>query len=360
VGWEFTAPANGTYYVSTRGALGTYRLRTGFVHRGPERGRDQGDVFVGYSDDGISWSEPIRLSDDAPGFNAFVPEVAVAADGGVYCSWYDYRDAASQTNGGEASVYLARSGDGGITWTTLGAMSSVRSNWSPGFTITNLLPNLGDYMSVFANGTYVWSAWSDARRGNPDVFAARTPLIPTGAQVAIHNVRLADHRITIDWLTTPPDTLTMRLYRATDTGPFDFIEVVQFDAGGALTYPDTTVFPEHTYTYRLGKFTNGVEVFFGQVSVFLPGSFPLRMSPPRPNPIVGGTFVADFSLATDEPAHLILIDITGREVMRRSVNLGKGPHTLTLRVPGGLNQGLYILLLRQGDRNASSRAYLVR
>jgi hypothetical protein len=173
-------------------------------------------------------------------------------------------------------------------------------------------------------------------------------------------VRLADRLITIDWLATPPDTLTMRLYRATDSGPFTFVDIVYFDTGGQLTYPDTTVVADHTYTYRLGKFVNGVEVFFGQVSVFLPGSFALRMSPPRPNPIVGGTFVADFSLATDEPADLVLIDITGREVLRRRVNLGKGPHTLTLPVPGGIKQGLYLLLLRQGDHNASSRAYVVR
>jgi hypothetical protein len=215
-------------------------------------------------------------------------------------------------------------------------------------------------MTLFASGAYVWSVWSDARRGNPDVFAARTPLIPNGAQVALQNVALNDGLITIDWLTTPPDTLTMRLYRATDTGPFTFVDLVQFDAGGALTYPDTTAVSDHTYTYRLGKFTNGVELFYGQVSVFLPGSFALRMSPPRPNPIVGGTFVAEFSLATDEPADLVLIDITGREVMRQRVSLGKGPHTVTLPVPAGTRQGLYILLLRQGGHNASSRAYLVR
>ena len=84
------------------------------------------------------------------------------------------------------------------------------------------------------------------------------------------------------------------------------------------------------------------------------------MSPPRPNPIVDGTFVADFALATDEPADLILFDITGREVMRRGVNLGKGPHTVTLPVPAGLHQGLYVITLRQGGHNESARAYLVR
>jgi len=360
LGWMFTAPASGTYYirVGTSSNAGSYRIRTGTVHRDQERGRDQRDVFVGYSDDGLTWSTPVRLNEDPPGFDDFTPEIAAAADGGVYCTWFDYRDSAPAKDGGEASVYMARSGDGGLTWTTLGALNDVLSDWTA--TGTNIVPNQGDYMTLYANGSYVWSLWSDARRGNPDVFGARTPLIPNGAQVATQNVHLADHLITIDWLTTPADTLTMRLYRATDVGPFAFLGVVQFDAGGALTYPDTTVVAEHTYTYRLGRFSNGVELFYGQVSVFLPGSFPLRMSPPRPNPIVGGTFVAEFSLATDEPADLILFDISGREVMRRSVSLGKGPHQVTLPVPSGLHQGLYVLTLRQGGHNESARAYLVR
>jgi hypothetical protein len=359
-GWVFTAPTSGTYYVRVRAqtSTGSYRIRTGTVHRDQERGRDQRDVFVGYSDDGVSWSTPTRVNEDAPGFDQFTPEIAVAPDGGVYCSWYDYHDAPAATDGGRASVYLARSGDGAQTWTSLGALTDTLSDWSAA--ATNIVPNQGDYMTLYASDTYVWSLWSDARRGDPDVFAARTPLIPNGAQVAVQNVRLGELSITLDWLTTPADTLTMRLYRALDTGPFAFVDVVQFDAGGALSYPDTTVVPEHTYTYRLGKFTNGVELFFGQVSVFLPGTFPLRMSPPRPNPIVSGTFVAEFALATAEPAELILFDITGREVLRRSINLGKGPHTVTVPVPSDLKQGLYVLTLRQGGHNASTRAYLVR
>ena len=215
-------------------------------------------------------------------------------------------------------------------------------------------------MSFPSRYVYVWSLWSDARNGDPDVFSARTPLIPNGVQVVSTNVHLGDNRITLDWLTLPADTLTMGLNRSTDGGSFAFLDSVQFDVSGALTYVDTTVIGDHTYTYRLGKFTNGVELFYGQVSVFLPGTFALRMSPPRPNPIVGGTFVADFSLATDEPADVILYDVTGREVLRRRLNFGKGPHTVTVPVPNDLSQGLYILTVRQGGHNASARAFLIR
>jgi len=360
-GWMFTAPAAGTYHVRVESfaGLGSYRLRTGAVTRDDgERGRDQRDVFVGWSDDGLTWSAPARVSEDAAGFDAFIPEVAVAPDGGVYAAWYDYHDSAPAKNGAESSVYLARSGDGGATWTTLGAMSDTLSDWTAAG--TNIEPNQGDYLTLTAGAANVWSLWADVRRGNPDVFSARTPLIPLGAQVAFDAVRLGFRRIELDWSTQPADTLTMRLYRATDGGPFSYLAVVSFDAAGQLTYVDTTVAGDQGYSYRLGRFTSGVELFYGQVSVFLPESFALSLARPRPNPVTGGSFVASFSLASDDPAVLTLHDIAGREVYRRVVSLGRGPHTLSLPVGSGLKQGLYVLRLSQSGRRTSTRLNLVR
>jgi hypothetical protein len=364
--WMFTAPAAGTYYLRVGAEQGSgsggYRVRTGNAVRGPERGRDQRDVFVAWSDNGSSWSEPSRLSGDAGGpdpvgFDAFLPEVTVAPDGGVYAAWYDFHDAVA-TDGGASSIALARSGDGGDTWTTLGAVSDTASNWSS--SLSFLTPNLGDYISMFTNTSSVWVCWSDARRGNPDVFSAQLPIIPNGAQVAFRNVQLANQKIAMSWLTTPPDTLAMRLYRSQDDGAYQNIAAVTFDAAGELAYTDTLVTGNHVYAYRLGKFTNGIELFYGQVRVFLPSTFGLSMSAPRPNPVTGNSFVAAFSLATNEPADLILFDISGREVLRQRINPGAGPHTFTVPVGHGLKQGLYVLTLRQGGHNASTRAYLVR
>lgn len=359
-GWVFTAPASGTYYVRVAARVGTgaYRLRTGLADRDTERGRDQRDVFLSYSDDGATWSTPVDLSDEPVGYDSFIPEVAVAPDGGVYSAWFDYRDAPPSTNGGHASVYLARSGDGGSTWTTLGAVSDTLSNWTA--TPSNLEPNQGDYLALFVNNSTVWPCWADARRGNPDVFVAAVPLIPNGAQVAFQAVRIAPRKVAIDWTASPADTLTMRLYRSSDGGPFNYLDLVQFAANGTLTYEDTTVTVNHAYQYRLGRIVNNVELFFGQVSVFVPGTFPLQMAAPRPNPVTGATFSASFSLATTEPADLILFDITGREVYRRSITPVQGQQTLTIPVGPELKQGMYVLTLRQGGRNASTRVHLLR
>ena len=57
--------------------------------------------------------------------------------------------------------------------------------------------------SLLTSSSYVWPCWSDARRGNPDVFAAQIPLIPNGAQVAFRNVQLGNRRISMAWQATP-------------------------------------------------------------------------------------------------------------------------------------------------------------
>lgn len=359
-GWLFTAPSDGTYLlrIDSQSGTGAYRVRLGSADRNGERGRDQRDVFVASSDDGTTWSTPVRLNEDPVGFDNWLPEVTVAPDGGIYSAWYDFHDAPASTSGGQSHVYLARSGDGAITWTTLGAVTDVASAWPPG--TSNIEPNQGDYIALFANNAYVWPCWADMRNGNPDVFTGRVPIIPNGVQVAFESVQVGASSVSIDWQATPADTVTMRLYRSEDGGPFQYEDLLYFDTGGAATYTDTTVVADHGYSYRLGKFVNGVEIFHGQVSVFLPLVFPLSLAPPRPNPVVGNSFGVAFSLATDEPAALILHDIGGREVFRRSVSLGRGSHTLSLPVDAGLHQGLYVLTIRQGDRNTSTRFHLVR
>jgi len=186
------------------------------------------------------------------------------------------------------------------------------------------------------------------------------PLIPNGRHVAFQAVRLGPQRVDLDWSTSPADTLTMRLYRSEDGGAFQFLDLLAFDSGGLASYADTTVVGNHGYAYRLGQFVNGVEIFSGQVSVFLPVSFPLSLAPPRPNPVVGSSFGVSFALATNDPAEIVLYDITGREVFRRDVSLGQGTHTLTLPVDGKLHHGMYVMTLRQGDRKTSARFHLVR
>ncbi|MFN8586639.1 MAG: FlgD immunoglobulin-like domain containing protein [Candidatus Eisenbacteria bacterium] len=172
VAWTFTAPASGTYYlrvaaVSYR-SMG-YRVRTVSGVRGAERGRDQRDAFVSWSD-GASWATPVRVNDDAVGYDNWLPEVTVGADGMPYVTAYDHRN---DTYGSRAHLYLSRSADGGATWAANQRLTSVATNFTTA--VTNMAPNTGDYLALGAGDASVHAAWADGRNANVDVFACAVP-----------------------------------------------------------------------------------------------------------------------------------------------------------------------------------------
>src|SRR5207249_4364459 len=79
--------------VTVSGAVyGGYRVKTNFASNTGERGRDQRDAFITSSDNGTTWTIPVRVNDDAVGFDEYLSEVAVGADGCPYVSWFDFRD----------------------------------------------------------------------------------------------------------------------------------------------------------------------------------------------------------------------------------------------------------------------------
>jgi len=179
--WLYTAPTTGTYYLRVADVAGTgaYRLSTGPAYRTTERGRDQRDAFTAWSDDGgLTWSTPVRVNNDAVGYDDWLPEITVGPTGQAICAWYDWRNAAPATCGGESSIYLATSNDGAATWQEQGAVTDTRTAWSN--VLTNIIPNQGDYLSLFADSHGYAVAWSDGRSGNPDVYMAAVPPLTTG------------------------------------------------------------------------------------------------------------------------------------------------------------------------------------
>lgn len=78
-----------------------------------EHRSDARDVFACYSDDGITWSAPVTINDDASRSRKSMPEIQVAADGMPYATWSGARDS---TGGADACRFVSRSSDGGATW----------------------------------------------------------------------------------------------------------------------------------------------------------------------------------------------------------------------------------------------------
>ncbi len=88
--------------------------------------------------------------------------------------------------------------------------------------------------------------------------------------------------------------------------------------------------------------------------------FKLALGPARPNPTQTDIIVS-FSLPTNAPATIQILDLTGRKVYAREVgSLGPGNLTLNLGTGVSLRSGIYFLRLAQSGQEATRRISVVR
>lgn len=356
----FTAPTAGTYFfrVASNPATGAYTIKTGNASATTERGRDQRDVFVTSSNDGTTWSAPVRVSQSPVGFDDWLPEVAVDGNGRVYCTWVDFRDAAAQTNGGQSNQYMAFSDDGGTNWAQMGATSDATSDWTN--VGSNIAPNQGDYVALFANATNVYACWGDGRNGNPDAYVAPWTIAQTTVPTALALVSAtaAPDRVELEWFVDAPAGFHATVERG-EAGVFAPIADVSSDGEGHLRHTDRDVIAGHTYQYRLAISENGRTSYYGAATLSIPSQLSFALDPAFPNP-APADFSVSFALASSEPATLSLVDITGRVVVTRTLTLGAGRHVVPLSGTRGLAAGVYLVRLAQGDRSLTQRISLVR
>jgi hypothetical protein len=356
--YVFTLPATGTYYIRTAsfGGTGYYSLATGLNVPGPERARDHRDVFSSYSDGGASWSTPVRISDSPAGFDDWLPELTVSSHGRPYGFWYDWRDAPSGNCGGISHVYMSRSDDDGLTWSSLGPISDVQTNWTT--TASNIAPNQGDYLHVFANATAVYPVWADGRGGTADVYSVALPLALTPTQATLASAVAEVDRVSITWYSGGARDFIATVERREEIGDWVQLGNVTPDGTGRMVYEDRAVTPGSRYAYRIAVPQDGgtyrtVEAW---VQVPLAASFSLYGA--RPNP-AARNLVVSFALPKAEPATLALFDLNGRSL--RSVTItAAGSQLYNLGEGLTLDPGIYLVRLTQGGRTLTSRVSVVR
>jgi len=339
--WVFTAPVSGTYHlrmaaISRRTAH--YRVRTMLASRGGERGRDHRDAFAAWTGDGLTWSTPARLCDDGVGFDAYLPEIAVGADGMPYAWWYDHRD---DLYGSRTHVYATRSGDAGVTWQANSRVSSALSDFTAA--ASNIAPNIGDYNHLAASATRMHLVWSDARGANVDVWSAAlatttrvlaapadTSLAP-GAQVALGwTVRNDSQRFTGDYRFVVSDA---RGWLPSGDTPVNLAAEGQTLSLTQVTVPDSAAGGSNTVCLRVTN-SAGVVVASDCATITVdagalavgPSASGLRLARPSPNPARGGTWFG-WSLARAGRMTLAVYDLSGarvRELVHGEQPAGEG------------------------------------
>jgi hypothetical protein len=364
----YTLPVTGTYYLRCASwdgsSTGRYRIITAFdTPTAGERSRDHRDVFATWSDGGTAWATPVRVSDSPAGFDDWLPEIAVAGDhadprvgsGRPYCLWYDWRESASICGGG-SHVYLARSDNSGASWTSLGALTSTRTDWTS--VGSDILPNQGDYLSLFANDAVLVAAWADGRNGDPDIYAAAVPLLATPVQVSLAEVSAGPGRVSLAWYSGGSAEFTATVERREAATDFTALGTTTRDGTGRMSFTDATVAPGGRYAYRISWLEGATPRASSEVWVDVPAAASFALDGARPNPASRGVFVS-LSLPDAAPARLELLDVAGRRLAERQVS-GAGAHTVDVSAGLALEPGVYLVRLTHGDQSLTARVTVIR
>ncbi|MBA2459968.1 MAG: hypothetical protein H0V43_13570 [Gemmatimonadales bacterium] len=122
------------------------------------------DAYLSRSSNGTSWSAPVQVNDDATDYQ-FWPVVAVEPGGNVDVMWYDRRldPGTAITN-----TFWSQSVNGGRSFRPNVRLSDAGSDWAA--TVSDIIPNFGDYNDIATGGNRTYAAWGDGRLGDPDVF----------------------------------------------------------------------------------------------------------------------------------------------------------------------------------------------
>ncbi len=128
------------------------------------------DIFLrSSSDGGDSWTAPVRVNDDPidSGADQFHPWLVVDETGIVNILWLDRRD---DENNLEWHAYVARSFDGGKSFTPNLRISTAPSSPAAGQTIAAGM--IGEYIGIDSKDGNLYTVWTDTREGHQDVYYA--------------------------------------------------------------------------------------------------------------------------------------------------------------------------------------------
>ena len=342
----FTLPADGRYYLRLNPAnstLGGYHILTAFDTPSlGDRAGDHRDPFVAYSDDGTTWSAPVKIGDSPPWFDSIFPEITVDGLGRVHAYWHDFRDDA--TCGALSYEYMVSSGDAGATWGANRRLSDVQSFWS--FNACGSA-NQGDYQGIASEGTRVYPCWADSRLGDPDVFmenddfefaiACPGPTAVSGGASGLLDFSISNagnSSETFSWVTTddqghisgatpsPSGSVTLA------AGGLQHVQVTVDTNNDCSPAASNGVHFKATDVLIGNDFSCDAQVNCSATAAAVGGPRAvLALAPPTPNP-ASGTLHFTFSLSRAGEARLELFGAAGRRV--RTLAAGRfasGEHT---------------------------------
>jgi hypothetical protein len=145
-----------------------WRGRIYIAYADYREGGDDLDIYMTTSDDdGYNWSTPVAINDmlTYPFIDQFHPWTSVDTNGVVTVVFYDRRN---DPNNLLMDLYFTQSTDGGETWSINQRITTVSSDPTAG----SRAGLIGEYVGLISWDGVPYTAWTDTRNGNQDVFAS--------------------------------------------------------------------------------------------------------------------------------------------------------------------------------------------
>lgn len=165
-GWSHSIPgisrANGMPVTACDRSGGIYEGRVYINWADQRNGEDDTDIWVIWSDDeGDTWSQPVRVNNDAPGKHQFFTWMTIdQSTGNLYAVFYDRRNYDDL----RTDVVVAISRDGGQSW------ENQRVSDSPFEPTTRVF--FGDYNNISAVNGVIRPIWTRCENGRLSIHTA--------------------------------------------------------------------------------------------------------------------------------------------------------------------------------------------
>lgn len=245
---------------------------------------DEDIFFVRSTDQGQSWSTPIRLNDDLPnnGADQFHPWVVVNQDGVISVIFYDRRNDSANLS---FDVYFTQSYDGGKNFTANKRITTVSSypypipaklftNIAnqpstkmqaahypfPSLAASPLAGLLGEYIGIASSGSQNYAVWTDTREGLQNVYNASviTKLLRPKLLSPANSSYISDNTPALVWQDfSYYDTVSF--YRLQYSQDYNFslgVKTIDWITDTSFTLPDSLALAETTYYWRVQSFNS--------------------------------------------------------------------------------------------------------
>jgi hypothetical protein len=183
--------------------------------------------------------------------------------------------------------------------------------------------------------------------------------VPTAVAASLSGLDATPDRVRIAWVLADARASNITLERSGSDHAWSTLASLTPDGRGEVTYDDLNVHAGARYGYRLRILTPQGTVLAGETWVDIPSEARLSLGGAVPNPATD-KLVVSFALAGADRATLDLLDIAGRRVIHRDVSaFGAGLHRVDLGSTVGLEPGIYLVRLSQGDHSQVKRISLL-